>query len=187
MEVRSNHARQCPPGQKHASQVVSHDVDGNHFFNRSVDVDSSRFSAGCMVFHPVHNHWHFDAAARFTLFRPDRRQVILVRARKMSFCLRDSERVPEAFETFSQPQHYDACARDLPQGISPGWVDVYSSYLVGQAMTLPPHLRDGVYCLGVRVDPLNELRESDETDNTSVHGFRLRGSHVGAVQSHPCR
>lgn len=140
-----------------------------------------------MVFHPAHDHWHFEAAARFTLFRPTHRSTILVRTRKMSFCLRDSQRVPAAFGVFHQAQFYDACARDLPQGISPGWVDVYSSYLVGQAMTLPSRLRDGIYCLGVRVDPLNELRESDETDNTSVHAFRLHGNHLAAVHHHPCR
>lgn len=71
MEVRPNDTKRCPRDQRHASQVIYHDVDGSRFFKRSVDTQSSRRSAGCMVFHRLHDHWHFAAASRFTLRRAE--------------------------------------------------------------------------------------------------------------------
>jgi hypothetical protein len=186
MEVRPNNLRHCPRGDRHASQVIYHDVDGNHFFNRKVDDEVNLRSAGCMVFHPAHNHWHFEAAARYTLSRPDSRQDIMVRARKMSFCLRDSERVPASYGEFFQPVFYGECGRNTPQGISRGWLDLYSSFLVGQALQLPPRVRHGVLCLGIRVDPRGELRESNEDNQTSVTAFKLRGNTISPVAGHPC-
>lgn len=181
MEVRPNQARQCRAGKRHASQVVYRDRDHNGHFRRDVDRGFTRRSAGCMVFHPQHDHWHFEAASRYRLFRPGAEGTLLVRARKMSFCLRDSARVPARFGTFHKPLYYRECGRDTPQGISTGWVDVYASYLAGQALTLPRRLGNGVYCLGIRVDPRDELWESDEANNDSVRAFRLHGTRVRPV------
>ncbi len=186
MEVRPNNFKNCRKGERHASQVIYHDNDDNKFFNRRVDKDVSRRSAGCMVFHPAHNHWHFEAAARYTLSRPDSQRNILVRARKMSFCLRDTERVPESFGTFNQPLYYGECGRNTPQGISRGWLDLYSSDLVGQALKLPARVRTGVLCLTIEVDPRNELRESNESNQHSVRSFRLHRSSVSPTKGQPC-
>jgi len=187
MEVRPNNTQPCAAHKRHASQIIYRDRDRNHFFRRSVDVEFTRRSAGCMVFHPQHNHWHFEAASRYTVYRPESAKNILVRARKMSFCLRDSEPVPARLGTFHHPQYYRECGRDTAQGISTGWVDVYSSDLFGQALRLPDRLPDGVYCLGIRVDPLNELRESDEYNNESSRPFRLRGVGALSVKTDACR
>jgi hypothetical protein len=178
MEVRPNNVKPCRGGKRHASQIIYRDADDNGYFKRAVDTPYTRKSSGCMVFHPAHNHWHFQAASRYRLFKPGHADSILVRARKMSFCLRDSMRVPTAYGRFYQPLYYADCGRDTPQGISSGWVDVYASYLSGQALTLPKRLRHGIYCLGIRVDPLDRLWESDEGNNTSVKAFRLRRTSV---------
>ncbi len=186
LEVRPNSAQQCPTGQRHASQIIYRDVDDNSWFNRSVDTRTTRRSAGCMLFHAAHNHWHFEATARYSIFRPDGESNIIARQRKMSFCLRDSEPVPASFGTFNQPQYYGDCARDTPQGISRGWVDLYSYYLVGQALTLPPSMGDGVYCLRIRVDPKDEVRESDELNQISTKAFELREDEILPVDTRPC-
>lgn len=186
VEVRPNNARPCPSAQRHASQIMYRDVDGNHFFNRSVDTRVSRQSAGCMLFHPAHDHWHFEATARYSIVEPDAQGSVTTRHRKMSFCLRDSEPVPASFGTFNQPQYYGDCSRDTPQGISRGWVDLYSSSLPGQALTLPRGMDNGVYCLRIRVDPSDQVRESDELNQTSNKAFKLRGSEIGPVQTSPC-
>lgn len=187
MEVRPNRAKPCPKGKRHASQVVYRDVDRNGFFKRSVDKAYTQQSAGCMVFHPQHNHWHFEAASRYRLFRPGHEDNILVRARKMSFCLRDSERVPAEYGTFYQPLYYRDCGRETPQGISRGWVDVYANYLTGQALTLPKNLRHGVFCLNIRVDPKGRLDEGDETNNNSFKAFRLKqGTVIQPVGNRIC-
>jgi hypothetical protein len=182
MEVRPNRAKPCPKGKRHASQILYRDVDGSGHFKRSVDTRFIHRSSGCMVFHPEHNHWHFEAASRYRLYRPSAADDILVRARKMSFCLRDSERVPANFGDFHYALYYRDCGRDTPQGISIGWVDVYANYLTGQSLTLPRRLRHGMFCLNIRVDPRDELREGDETDNNSYRAFRLHGQKVTLVE-----
>lgn len=186
IEVRPNQARRCPDGQRHATQLIYGDVDDNGWFNRSVDTRTSRRSAGCMLFHPRHDHWHFEAAAQYTLLRPSGEELV-VAGRKMSFCLRDSERVPEAYGTFRQPDFYGACGRDTPQGISPGWVDVYQSFLAGQSLTLPRGTADGLYCLRTTVDPRDQLVERHDDDNASVRGLRISGTSVAVASNERCR
>ena len=179
LEVRPNNARPCPPSQQHASQIIYHDRDRNGRFARAQDTLTSRHSAGCMVFHPQHSHWHFEAAARYRLYKPTRQQPIVVTGRKMSFCLRDSQRAPQSWtDTRDYAEFYGACSQNSPQGISIGWVDVYQNFLPGQSMRLPDSLRNGVYCLRTTVDPRDELHETDDTDNTSIRAFALRGSRV---------
>ncbi len=186
LEVRPDHRRRCGPAERHASQVIYRDVDDNQRFLRHVDIFKTLRSAGCMAFHPLHDHWHFEAASRYRVYRPDRERDAIVRSRKTSFCLRDSERVPLRLGAFNKPLYYSNCARDTPQGISTGWVDVYASYLPGQALRVPDRLPNGVYCLGIRVDPLDELWESNETNNDSARAFRLYRDRVEPVQSKPC-
>ena len=179
MEVRPNRARPCPPGQHNASQVMYRDRDRNGRYRPNIDTGLATRPAGCMVFHQSHDHWHFEAASRYTLFLRDRPQASQVGTRKMSFCLRDSRRTPVRYGApTNYPERYGACSKYSPQGISIGWVDVYQSFLAGQAIKLPPRLRDGLYCLQLRVDPRNTLRETDEEDNTSLRAFSMKGDRV---------
>jgi hypothetical protein len=175
LELVTNRARPCPRGERHASQVIYRDVDGNDHFKRSVDTESRRRSAGCFVYHVQHNHWHFDAAARYRLYKPGRAGYI-TQARKVSFCLRDSERVPPRFGAFHQRAYYGDCSLGTPEGIGVGWADVYQWFLSGQSLRLPPRVRSGVYCVSIRVDPKRLLYESDEDDNVAFKAFRIRGA-----------
>ena len=178
IEVRPNQLQQCAKGRHHASQFMYRDVDGNGRYAEDVDTDTARRSAGCMVFHPYHDHWHLEAASRYTLYKAARPELSKVAQRKMSFCLRDSKRVPAAYGTFPYPQRYGACSRSSPQGISVGWVDVYQSYLAGQAIRLPKRMGAGLYCLRIKVDPKDQLLETRNNDNSSVRAFFLRGDRV---------
>jgi hypothetical protein len=182
LELMTNRAHPCPAGERHASQIIYRDVDGNHHFKRSVDKQSKRKSAGCFLYHRQHNHWHFDAAARYRLFKPEVAGYI-TQARKVSFCLRDSERVPAAVGEFHQGSYYGDCSLSRPEGITAGWADVYESFLSGQSLRLPPRVRSGVYCLSIKVDPKELLYESDEDNNVSYRAFRIRGART--VVPHP--
>lgn len=190
IEVRPNTNRPCPSGHHHSTQIIYRDVDGSTWFRRNVDTDIARRSAGCMVFHPAHNHWHFQAASRYVLFQPEtrkqRRHLVRVARKKMSFCLRDSRRIPTAYGRFHQPQFYGACSKYSPQGISVGWVDVYQSFLAGQALRLPARARDGLYCLRITVDPKNQLVESNDEDNTSMRAFTLKGDRITFRRASRC-
>ena len=187
MEVRPNNTQPCAAHKRHASQIIYRDLDRNHFFRRSVDVEFTRRSAGCMVFHPQHNHWHFEAASRYTVYRPESAKNILVRARKMSFCLRDSELVPARLGTFHHPQYYRECGRDTAQGISTGWVDVYSSIFSARHSGCPTGSRTACTAWASGWTRCNELRESDEYNNESSRPFRLHGDRALSVKTDACR
>jgi len=134
-----------------------------------------------MVFHPAHNHWHIDASARYWLTRPGA-AAALARHAKVSFCLRDTRRLPDR----TRAPVYGACSRDQRQGITPGWSDVYEWFLEGQSLALPRHLPRGLYCLHQLADPLNVFRESNETDNESVRALRIRGTRGRYVDTSRC-
>lgn len=179
LEVRPNSNQTCPAGQQHATQIMYRDDDSSRFFRRDIDIEFARRSAGCMVFHVAHDHWHFQAASRYRLFEPgEDTNLALVGRRKMSFCLRDSRRLPAQFGSFNRPAYYGGCSRNSAQGISTGWADVYQSFLAGQAVRLPASAGNGLYCLETKVDPRNLLVESNDDDNTSMRAFRLKGDSI---------
>ena len=182
IEVRPSNNHPCPPGQHNSTQILYRDANGNGIYNPRKDTGVSRHRAGCMVYHPYHEHWHFKASARYTLLKPaaaeGAEQVVVSARRKVSFCLRDSDRVPEFMGRWSYPERYGACARTTPQGISVGWMDVYQSFLAGQSLPLPKGLKDGIYCLRTVVDPLDQLVETNNDNNSSVRELAIRGNRV---------
>lgn len=172
LEVVPDPLTRCPPRQRHVSQVVYRDADGDGRFDREVDRARVVVASGCMLFHPGHDHWHIDATAAYML-TPSGSDEPLVERAKVSFCLRDSDRL-RAGE--GAPKRYGECARDRRQGISVSWTDLYDNTLEGQALRLPPDLGDGDYCLRLQADPFDLFRESDEQDNESAVVVRLRGN-----------
>lgn len=187
VETRPNDAVGCPEGERHASQIIYHDVDGDGRFDRQVDDERTSRPAGCMLDHPDHDHWHFDAAARYVLTEPGSDRPI-VSADKVSFCWRDNVEVESAAEqTYAQwyPEE-DECGHGDVQGITPGWADVYGNDLSDQHLNLPDDLADGVYCLWNSADPYNLLVESDDTDNTAVTAVEITGPAVETVPADHC-
>lgn len=188
IEVRPNKNRPCPAGQHNSTQIIYRDGNGNGRYNLRKDLGITRHRAGCMVFHPAHNHWHFKASARYTLLDPSQEGRVVVSARrKVSFCLRDSALLPERYGTFGYREHYGRCTKRSPQGISIGWMDVYQSFLAGQALRLPEQLENGLYCLETTVDPIDQLVESNNDNNRSVRAIRLRGDRVEPRAATRCR
>jgi hypothetical protein len=174
----------CPPDQRHASQVLYNDVNGNGRYEREVDVEKSTRVAGCMLFHATHDHWHFDAAASYTLTTPISKTTIAA-SEKVSFCWRDSRQVPGSAD--SRPtEFYGDCTRDTVQGITPGWADVYRATLPDQHLDLPPDLADGVYCLWNEADPLKLLDETNDADNAAARPIRIAGNTVTLAPGASC-
>jgi hypothetical protein len=167
-------ATSCPAGQRHVVQAVYHDSDGDGRFLAARDRRRTTTPAGCMLFHPQHRHWHFDATARYALTTPGS-DVAVATQDKVSFCVRDSG--PLRRGSGARPT-YGRCTRDRPQGLSVGWYDVYRATLPGQALDLPAGLPDGTYCLQTQADPLALLQESREDDNAAVQPVRIVGNTV---------
>lgn len=174
----------CPRGQLSATQTVHLDADGDGRFTRDVDRTRTRRFAGCMLDHPGHDHWHFDAMAAYSLRRPGAQEPLVSRD-KVSFCLRDNERV-EGVPTTVRREYYGECSATTVQGISPGWVDVYIAELDGQWLAVPPQVRRGVLCLDLEADPLDLVRETDETDNGTSVAVRIDGTSVRRAAAATC-
>lgn len=175
----------CRPGQLSATQVVFVDADGDGVFTRGVDRTRTRRFSGCMLDHPGHDHWHFDAMAAYSLRRPGEQQPLVSRD-KVSFCLRDNERVP-GVPTSVRREHYGECSATAVQGISPGWVDVYTAELDGQWLPIPDGNRRGVLCLDLVADPQDLVTETDETDNGTSVAVRVDGASVRRADPAACR
>jgi hypothetical protein len=162
----------CPGGQHPAVQVVFRDAGGDGAYRRGHDRPLRSRSTGCMLRHPGHDHWHFDAMASYALRAPVTGDVVAARP-KVSFCLRDNRRV-RGVATTVRREHFGECSRTGRQGISPGWVDVYPNDLPGQSLRLP-RAADRRWCLDLVADPRGLVDEADETDNGSSVGIVVDG------------
>jgi Lysyl oxidase len=157
----------CPARQHPAAQVLHRDDNEDGTYQPGRDQPGKLRHAGCMLAHPTHDHWHFDAMAGYSLRSPQTGRRLATRG-KVSFCLRDNVRVP-GVQTLVRREHFGECTRTGPQGISPGWVDIYSADLPGQSLPLPAGSGRRLLCLDLTADPRGLLAETDETDNgTSI-------------------
>lgn len=175
----------CPRGQHPAAQVLHRDANADGVFQRARDKADRGRDVGCMLRHPGHRHWHYDAMATYSLRRPGA-DTALVSRNKVSFCLRDNRRV----RVPGQPavaRHFRRCSRNGQQGISPGWVDLYKADLNGQWLRLPRGVDHEVLCLELRADPRGQLVETDETDNATSIAIRVDGTKARGVNSSSCR
>jgi hypothetical protein len=75
---------------------------------------------GCMLRHPGHRHWHFDAMASYSLRRAGSSQALVAR-NKVSFCLRDNLKV-RGYQVVVPRRHFGKCSRNSQQGsLQVGW------------------------------------------------------------------
>ncbi len=161
-----------PLNDRVAFQREFGDTDHDGVFTRSVDEELTEREIGCFIFHPAHNHWHFEEFARYQLRRV-RTDEVLRSAEKVSFCLTDTGAFGDVPGAPSN-NYYGACDPDVTMGLSVGWSDLYSWGLVGQELSIKG-LPDGRYCLTQFVDPGGRVDESNETDNGRSTVVRIEG------------
>ena len=185
LRVQPRGGERCPRGQHPARQVLYRDGNDDGRFQRTRDRVDRRLDAGCMLRHPGHRHWHFDAMAAYSLRRPGTDNLLVAR-NKVSFCLRDNQRI-EGQRVVVRREHFGRCSRNSQQGISPGWVDIYKADLPGQWLRLPRSVDSEVICLDLVADPRGRLAETNETDNATSVAIRVDGTRVRRVDSSRCR
>ncbi|MEX0641712.1 MAG: choice-of-anchor D domain-containing protein, partial [Pirellulales bacterium] len=124
--------------------------------------------AGTFVYHPAHDHTHFEGFAEYNL-----REVlpgngvgpVVAAGGKTSFCLLDLRTYDLSLPGAPSTGQY-SCSEEL-QGISVGYSDVYDSSLPDQWIDVTG-VPSGQYWLEVTVDPLGQLSESNEANNTTT-------------------
>jgi len=165
-----------PLNDRLAFQRIYEDADGDEVFIRDTDEAFDQRLAGCSVFHPLHDHWHFEEFARYRLVKPKTGRVV-ASSEKVSFCVFDSIRFDGDLPGSPGTRHYQGCTQDSVTGLSIGWEDYYGSTLAGQELDIRG-LRDGRYCLRNDADPGDRLVESNEGNNGRSTLVRIRGRDV---------
>lgn len=143
-------------GDQQVYQIIHH-ADGT----------TSDRLAGDFIYHPTHNHVHFDDYALYNLRAIDESGEpggIVASGDKVSFCLADFSPFDFSLENAPDTWVFTACESST-QGISVGWADVYGSDLDDQWIDVEG-VPAGEYWLETVIDPSNRLLESDETNNT---------------------
>lgn len=128
--------------------------------------------AGEFTYDFSHNHWHFDDFVHYDLLNLDGSPAGTTV--KAGFCLLDVERTAFPLPLSPTSPVYVFCNQGGsnalsigPQGLSRGWIDVYSLFVEGQSINITG-LASGWYILRATVDPLDRIQESDETNNTAA-------------------
>ena len=151
------------------------------------DGDPLEHPAGEMHYHASHSHWHWDGFARYEIFsllpygRPHQLQVT---SGKVSYCMRDNERVSADWiaahmdgELAVAPRAgYGDCGWQR-QGISVGWLDIYAWDTPGQNLDISG-MTDGLYVLTSTANPDGLLQEQDTGNNARSAYFYLTGEAV---------
>ena len=164
-------------------RLYSHDTDG-------IWSPVATNYVGKYVFHPAHNHWHFENFASYELHDVAADgsigRNVFAAAGKVSFCLVDDVLL-DPVQEHKGSQTYTNCSRFTPQGISVGWVDIYLWTLPDQDLdiTLIP---DGYYWVVSTADPagvINEGGRSTEQNNAAATKVRIASDFVWVEDAVP--
>jgi len=122
--------------------------------------------AGTFMYHPEHDHIHFEDWAVYRL----REQLpeggvgdIVAQGEKTSFCILDLEIHDASLPNFDPDGQFHTCD-STTQGLSVGWRDIYGKHLPGQAIDITD-VPNGRYWLESVVDPEGHLLEMDTSNN----------------------
>jgi hypothetical protein len=130
--------------------------------------------AGEFVYHPEHDHIHFEGYAEYNLRAMTEDQGvgdIVATGGKTSFCLIDLDDYDLDLPGAPSNSRYNSCGNR--QGLSVGWEDIYHSSLPDQWIDVTD-VAEGDYWLEVVVDPDNHIQELDDTNNVVRIPIELR-------------
>jgi hypothetical protein len=148
-------------------------VAGQDVYQKVYNSDGSATSylAGTYVYHPDHQHFHFENYALYVLKRVGAPGGSEQLSSKTSFCIMDTTKVNTSLTGAPKNAVYTTCS-STTQGMSVGWADRYGPTLEGQSFDVTNN-PDGDYDLSIHVDPENRLREASESDNVTCVRLRI--------------
>jgi hypothetical protein len=132
--------------------------------------------AGTFVWHPEHNHFHFEDYAVYTLQPFNAPGGSARTGSKTTFCIIDTTPVNTSLPGAPPSAVYTTCNPDV-QGMSVGWGDTYGRTLAGQSIDFTAN-PSGDYKLMIEIDPKKRLLESDDGDNTSCALLRINATNL---------
>lgn len=152
--------------------------------------------AGEFLYHKTHAHYHHSGFGTLELLKvtdPKRGTMQLAgTGPKQGFCTGDIK-IAE-WETFGGMQNsagseciqnaglvYDPTA-GTRMGLSAGWADLYSWEQDGNYVEFGLTNGDGLYVIRSTADALNNILESDETDNTGYAYVRITGQAIQVIE-----
>ena len=127
-----------------------------------------------MLFHSTHLHWHIDGSSQYALF--DRQGQRVAIARKVSFCLRDSQRVPGATRSRRGRRTPSALATAGKASHQAGATSMTRTSTVRRCRSGPGSSAPSASKM--TADPFDFFREADESNNASLTPLRIRGTNV---------
>lgn len=167
----SNGTANAGMGKFHLYGVLPGNPDGTQAVRQVVyRTDGTSFDreAGFFVYHPAHSHIHIEDWCRYQLrevLPGDGVGPVVAGGEKVSFCILDLGVYDRRLPNFSSVPEFESCQSRV-QGLSVGWIDIYSRSLPGQSIDVT-RVPDGFYWLESEVDPEGHMLEADETNNTT--------------------
>ncbi len=141
--------------------------------------------ASDLIYHPTHNHFHFQNFALYQLLKKDSKGIYRLTSRrgsKTSFCILDTVKVATIGSGTSLYTNCD----NRRQGLSAGWGDVYMAGLPEQWIDLgTSHPTDGDYAILSTADPHNLLLEANDANNSATTYFSIRNGQIVIGQQLP--
>lgn len=149
--------RGVPTNEDDVMQGYQEILDAEGSVTRSLPISS-------MIFHPHHRHWHAGDFASYELRQGSPWGTLMAKNGKISYCLVDHSPSNEYTGRYHPPTYLNC--KTASQGLSPGWVDVYTADLYDQWIDVT-EVPDGVYYLVAKGDPHHVYAEADHGDWTN--------------------
>jgi hypothetical protein len=158
------------PLELRAGQV---DSTGQKVYQRVYNSDGTYNDslAGTFVYHPFHNHFHFNGYARYDLRPINAPGGSPKSGSKTTFCVMDTNAINTSLPGAPQTAVYSVCGNTI-QGMSVGWADTYGYQLEGQSIDITGN-PSGDYCLAIQIDPDQHLLETTDSDNIASSLVRI--------------
>ena len=155
--------------------------------------------AGNVVWHPVHQHYHYEHYTRTDAFAIDAHGnpvgAPAATGEKNGFCLADTDVIARQNQQFVAPMVYTAPDCLSPRSVSadgqteyfgegegPGNGDTYDANLPDQFIDAD-NLQDGVYLLQTVVDPDHKLLETNTHDNCIAKYVKVWNMNTSSPQA----
>ncbi len=136
--------------------------------------------AGEVLYHPIHQHYHYEHYTRTDAYALDANgnpTTVAAQGEKNGFCLADTDVIARQNQSYVAPMVYTAPDCLSPRSVSadgqteffgegegPGNGDTYDANLPDQFINAD-NLQDGTYLLETVVDPDHKLLETNTHDN----------------------